>query len=81
MPNLDTYHQQRTVRCACAVHGDGLVESYEPTSDLDANVQLYQLEGWPFLLKRCDCPNSTEPLDIYTALTAEQARAWIEAHQ
>ena len=62
-------------------HYDGLVPSYNPAADLAAGTQLYQLTGWIYLLKRCGCRGAPEPPDIYTALTEDQARAWIEERE
>ena len=45
--------------------------------------QLYVLGEFPFLLIRCDCPDSAhiEPDSIYEPLTPEQARQWMESHE
>ena len=61
-------------------HFDGLVPSFDPTSDLEAGIQLYVLGGWPYLLKRCGCPGALEPSDAYEPLFPDQARAWIKEH-
>jgi len=81
MDTMSHYHEQRARRCACAIHGDGLVASDNPSQDLANGIQLYRLADWPQLLKPCGCPWSTEPPDIYDPLTIEQAEAWIARHE
>jgi len=69
-----------TTRIVCKHHLDSVVASFKPEEDLAQGIQLYQLSGWPYLLKPCGCPDQQDPPDCYEPLTPEQVRQWMEAH-
>jgi hypothetical protein len=58
-----------------------VVAAWHLKDDLDAGIQLYQLEHWPYLLKRCGCQDAPEPPAVYEPLTPEQVHLWLEKHR